>query len=220
MFKNDIKKIPGKETQYNLFETLSSQETAMEFIPNSMRTFLSCLLVGNEKEKKIAAIGQAIIQATRPRTILAPLQLGLALQVHHLHPSKNLINILSSFGYCVPYNEVILFEKNAAVTNNTDGMFEGLIGESFIQHVADNADHNTCTIDGKNTFHGMGIIVAITPTNPTAAGSFVNNMIISRNKAINAQALKEVGSIPILTFTIDEQVGFFKIFLYPNIFSN
>ena len=114
LLKNDIKKIPGKETQYNLFETLSSQETAMEFIPNSMRTFLSCLLVGNEKVKKIAAIGQAIIQAIRPRTILAPLQLGLELQVHHLHSSKNLINILSSFGYCVPYNEVILFEKNAA----------------------------------------------------------------------------------------------------------
>ena len=31
-----------------------------------------------------------------------------------------------------------------------------------MQHVADNVDHNTATIDGFNTFHGMGIIAAIT----------------------------------------------------------
>ncbi len=29
--------------------------------------------------------------------------------------------------------------------------------------MADNADHNTCTLDGNNTFHGMGIISACTP---------------------------------------------------------
>jgi hypothetical protein len=32
-----------------------------------------------------------------------------------------------------------------------------------VQYVADNADHNLCTLDGKGTFHGMGIIAAITP---------------------------------------------------------
>ena len=149
LLKHDIKNIPGNKTQYNLFESLSSQEAALEFIPKSLRSFLSFLFVGNQKKRKIASIGQAIIQATRPRTLIAPLQLGLGLQVHHLHPSKILINILSSFGYCVPYKEVLLFGKNAAVTNNTDGMFEGLTSESFVQHVADNVDHNTCTIDGK-----------------------------------------------------------------------
>ena len=30
----------------------------------------------------------------------------------------------------------------------------------FAQWVADNVDHNTATLDGKNTFHGMGIIAA------------------------------------------------------------
>ena len=32
-----------------------------------------------------------------------------------------------------------------------------------MQHVADNVDHNIRTIDGLNTFHGMGIIATITP---------------------------------------------------------
>ena len=33
---------------------------------------------------------------------------------------------------------------------------------SCIQYVADNVDHNICTLDGHGTFHGMGIIAAIT----------------------------------------------------------
>ena len=33
----------------------------------------------------------------------------------------------------------------------------------FVQYVADNVDHNIRTLDGNNTFHGMGMIAAITP---------------------------------------------------------
>ena len=39
---------------------------------------------------------------------------------------------------------------------------EGKIADdSIILFAADNVDHNVCTLDGKNTFHGMGIIAAI-----------------------------------------------------------
>lgn len=34
---------------------------------------------------------------------------------------------------------------------------------SYIQFIYDNADHNTCTIDDKNTFHAMGGIMVVTP---------------------------------------------------------
>ena len=33
---------------------------------------------------------------------------------------------------------------------------------------ADNVDHNIVTLDGKGTFHGMGMIVAITPGKPVS----------------------------------------------------
>ena len=33
----------------------------------------------------------------------------------------------------------------------------------FMHHVADNADHNSRTLDGRNTFHGIGIIYSVTP---------------------------------------------------------
>ena len=32
-----------------------------------------------------------------------------------------------------------------------------------MQYVADNVDHNIRTLDGHNTFHGMGVIAAVTP---------------------------------------------------------
>ena len=32
-----------------------------------------------------------------------------------------------------------------------------------VQFVADNVDHNSATIDGQNTFHGMGMIAVVTP---------------------------------------------------------
>ena len=109
----------------------------------------------------MAAVGQAIMQAARPRAIIAPLQLGLGLQMHHHFASKFLIETLNNLGFSSSYSEVMLYERNAAVTadpnNNT------LSCGQFIQYTADDIDHNLRTIDGKNTFHGMGIISCITP---------------------------------------------------------
>ena len=34
---------------------------------------------------------------------------------------------------------------------------------TFVQFVADNVDHNRRTLDVHNTFHGMGMIAAVTP---------------------------------------------------------
>ena len=34
---------------------------------------------------------------------------------------------------------------------------------TFVQYVADNVEHNICTLDGHNIFHGMGMIAAVTP---------------------------------------------------------
>ncbi|WAR20764.1 hypothetical protein MAR_014738 [Mya arenaria] len=115
----------------------------------------------NEKKPKTASIGQAIIQATRPRVIIPPLQLGLGIQLHHQFGSKFLIDILNSLGFCVSYTEVQKFESSAAVSKGTD--IPAFVPGSFVQYVADNVDHNIRTIDGHGTFHGMGIIACVTP---------------------------------------------------------
>ena len=52
--------------------------------------------------------------------------------------------------------------QNAAVSQGTD--LPGYTG-GFVQYVADNVDHNLCTLDGEGIFHGMGIIATVTPGN-------------------------------------------------------
>ena len=120
---------------------------------------LSKLFKGKKKKKidvKISAIGQSIVQASRPRAVLCPLQIGLAVQMHHHFQSKYLIDILLVFLLLIRR----FFERNAAIVCGAE--LEGFLDyNSNVKLSADNVDHNLCTLDGQNTFHGMGMIASI-----------------------------------------------------------
>ena len=164
LIKSDIKsQISTAINQYPSSEDLKL-DSALSFIPTSLRIALETLFVGKDRQRKVAAVGHAIIQAVRPRAVLAPLQVGLAVQIHHLCRSKFIVETLHKMGFCSSYAEVIRFEKNAADCVELDvlGGNVDLLGMSVL-FAADNVDHNIITIDGKGTFHGMGIIAALTP---------------------------------------------------------
>ena len=97
----------------------------------------------------------------RSRIIISPLLLGVALQMHHHYFSKFLIDTLKLLKFGPSYFEVLRFEKNAAINYGIE--LQGITSDSLVQHVADNVDHNICALDGRNTFHGMGIIANVTP---------------------------------------------------------
>ena len=101
------------------------------------------------------------MEAIRPRAITAPLQICLGVQMHKLYVSRFLIDSLHNLGICSSYSQVQRFERSAAFHHGNH--IEGINNESFLQHVADNVDHNLRTIDGLNTFHGMGIIAMVSP---------------------------------------------------------
>ena len=48
-----------------------------------------------------------------------------------------------------------MFQVNIEIEKDQDNQ--------AVQFMADNVDHNLGTVDGYNTFHGMGIIATITP---------------------------------------------------------
>ena len=100
------------------------------------------------------------MQACRPRALEFPLQIGLGVQLHSQYGSYSLIETLHSLGLCCSFKTARTYEKCAVISLGT---YIYDFQESFIQYVADNVDHNVCTIDGHGTFHGMGIIAAITP---------------------------------------------------------
>ena len=81
--------------------------------------------------------------------------------MHHHFASKFLVDSLKSHGFCASYGTAQKYERSAAVAQGTD--IPGWIPGRFVQYSADNVVHNLRTLDGSGTFHGMGIIAAITP---------------------------------------------------------
>jgi hypothetical protein len=131
-----------------------------DIIPPLLKLFLQSLI---GSVKKQTALAQCIIQAAKPRGVLMPLQFGLGVQMEHLFGSKFLLQHLSSLGFSCSYDEVRRFKKSVlhsslAPESDVNKQVNQAVG--FTQYVADNIDHNVCTLDGSGTFHGMGMISA------------------------------------------------------------
>jgi len=159
LIRDDIRAVKTSNLVYPGCDELGSEES-INFLPQSLKLLLTGLIVGKKNQTKVASIGQAIMQAARPRVLLAPLQVGLGVQLHHQYASRFLIDTLHQHGFCCSYNEVHQYEQNAALNCGTD---IPNYSSQFIQYVADNVDHNIKTLDGNDTFHGMGMIATITP---------------------------------------------------------
>jgi len=64
----------------------------------------------------------------------------------------------------------------------------------FTQWSGDNMNHNLCTLDGQNTFHGMGIVSMSTPCSPGMTGSYTQAAEIPRVQRL--QVVRVVDMIP------------------------
>ena len=146
-------------TTYPSSVDIESLEKNIAFLPEALKTLL-LLICPKARGIKIAALGQALMQMTKPRSLIAPLQIGLGVQMHNQFSSRFLIDTLSSLGFCSSYTEVQRYEKNAAVTPASAASPDSC---QFVQYVADNVDHNVQTLDGSGTVHAMGMISVTTP---------------------------------------------------------
>ena len=139
----------------------------VEYLPKSPRIFLDNLFVGKEKSVPLASIGLAIMQQVRSKALIVLLQLGLGIQMHQHFASRFLIDWLDRHGFCVSCSEVLKYEHCAAAHQGTKipGVSESSSAEPthFRHHVVDNSDHNSRTLDVRNTFHGMVVIYSVTP---------------------------------------------------------
>jgi hypothetical protein len=169
LIKSDIKSmIPLSTDQYPKASDVELN-SALEYVPPTLHCLLKNLLVGKDIRRKEASIGQCIIQAVRPRAVVALLQIGLAVQMYHHLRSRFLVDTLAAMGFSSSYSEVQCFEENAASSVAPDvlgGDINAL--DAALLFAADNVDHNIITLDGKGTFHGMGMIAGITPGRQTS----------------------------------------------------
>ena len=67
---------------------------------------------------------------------------------------------------------------------------------SFIQYLVDNTDHNICTLDGKNTRHGLETI-AISTTKNQVDDPVCNSSLIPREKLKHVNEVIKDKGIPI-----------------------
>ena len=161
LIKSEVKSVVQLNDNYPTSAEMSSTDSALAFVPESLEQLLRKLAVGKKTDTKIASIGQAIMQFARPKALISSLQIGLGVQMHRHFASKFLIDSLHQHGFCSSYQEVQRFERCAAVSHGTE--LPNICSGQFLQYVADNVDHNTRTIDGLNTFHGMGMTATVTP---------------------------------------------------------
>ena len=156
LIKSDVMSNVSSDTGHYPSIHMLSLDSSLAHIPGSLKLLLDNLFVGKSSKRKVASIGEAIIQAVRPRAVLMPLQIGLAVQMHHLSRSKFIVDTLSEMGFCASYKEVLRFEKNAANCVAPDILGEDIdTSGTVLLFVGDNVDHNIRTLDGKGTFHEM-----------------------------------------------------------------
>ena len=124
---------------------LLNEDNVLDCLPKAVVTFFSRIIRSKSSKKKIASIAQSLVQAARPNTLMMPLQVHLAVSMHSQLASRYLIDLLHAFGFCMSYNEVRIFLRNAAVESNT---LNSIVSSSnHIQYVADNVDDITCNLD-------------------------------------------------------------------------
>ena len=81
---------------------------------------------------------------------------GLGVELDQVFGSKWLLSELFQLGFSISYDEITRFKHSVLVHEDEDP--ESLLDGVYTQWVSDNVDHNICTIDGKRTCHGMGVI--------------------------------------------------------------
>ena len=122
----------------------------------------------------------SIISNARPRSTILPIPFALdnRFSLHWLLCELNRLVL------CIRPDEVTPFKHSIIQNENID---EVVVPnpDLFIQYVADNTYHDTCSLDGKNTHHGLGTI-AIATTKNGVNDPVCNRMSIPREKLKHA----------------------------------
>ena len=79
---------------------------------------------------------------------------------------------------------------SAQTSGKSDLVFT--LEDTFMQYIGNNVDHDSCTLDGKDTFHGMEMLAGITP----ATGNFGR---IPRRNVCNEE-ISQAGQVSIKQF--------------------
>ncbi|KAJ8883641.1 hypothetical protein PR048_015494 [Dryococelus australis] len=137
IIRNDLKDVSIDPDNYTYIEDISNVEYNENYVPETLRLLLATLISGKtNKDRKLAAIGQATVQAGSPRVLVTPLQLGLAVQLHEYINSRSMVESVNHTELRSSYSEVQRFECSAVSERETQLLELSEISETperFIQ---------------------------------------------------------------------------------------
>ena len=165
-----------------------------------------------KKTLKQVSIGQAIVNAVKPRSSIAPIMFGLGIEADKVFGSRWLLTELNRLGFSISHDEATRYKQFVVCNENVSDFLKTNLAGSFSQWSADNVDHNVCTIDGEGTLHGMGVIVSTTP------GTTIQGLTpIPRQKMRCANEVIAASGIPVVHYHPSEQSIISSVILKPMI---
>jgi len=185
---------------------------------DSSRQWISTLLTALMQilsVTKQVALSHCIVQAARPRSIIAPILLGLGVSLDHTFGSEWLLSTLARLGVCVSYDEVNRYKQSAMQSDVQD--LPQSFPDCFTQFSGDNVDHQTVTLDGSGSFHGMGVISMTTPCIILTGGQFSKPTLtaITRLKRVKVDRVIRNHGIPAVSYRVPELAALSTLTLKP-----
>jgi len=132
---SEIRSMQCDLDSYPSISDMQSSEVAPPLLMQLLRNMIGSQL-------KQLTIAQCIVQAARPRTYIAPLLLGLGMQLDHNYGSKFLLKQLSRMGLTVSYDEVERYRQSVLESKCPDSGIGQSYPSGLTQWVADDVDHN------------------------------------------------------------------------------
>ena len=154
-----------------------STENAASCIPTSLYVFLRLLCTGKDPaeyqdddlsvRRCVFSIAQDMMFGVSKGKILTPKHIGSGLSVHQATRSKELVNLLNAAGNCVSYNMIRRIDTSIAkrviddLENNEYVPIPTNLNRNsfFFQFAADSIDILEETLDDKDTFHAIQMVV-------------------------------------------------------------
>lgn len=164
IIRDDIRGKFYNLNEYSSFTNL--EEDGQSVIPETLKCFtenvtkLKSAKCPKSLLRKQMTINHAIIATCRPRSFHSTIHVATSVYLYRKYGSKNLINFFHSIGVCSSYAEATTY-LNCATVHSAPVIDES----AFIQYVFDNADFNIRTLTGLGTFHSLGGIKCVSPSN-------------------------------------------------------
>ena len=180
ILKSDMKHSKGIKIQPLCIEDVSLSK-AKYLIPETLYSFLCWIIAQPEKigengtvapscqdpedERRVLMLGQDMVHAVTRGRVKTPKHVGLAVTLHHITGSKQIVTLLNRMGHCISYDDVEVVDTSLAQEIITKSEESGVVIPSnispgvFVQCAGDNNDVNEETLDGKETTHATTLVV-------------------------------------------------------------